>query len=263
MSHTRDRSRSSLKHKGIVDADFAAEKDHGQVVAHRPGLDGVVDGVDERFAAVELRELELGIVPGRAALPFELVKLGPRRQLVERQANPVERRIERAPQRLERHGQQPLDLAGDFAALPCRNVRLVAGDAGLRVGVRAAADGHEGDGARVGMLDKVLGVAGPIAADEIVGERDAVARIADVERSNLPVEVLDDQQRQVVIDRTAGRAAIDGEADLADAPTQPRRLSVRDRRQRRLLDPVGELARVAVDVRLMLRGNRRAENGIG
>src|SRR5262249_56057476 len=97
-----------------------------------------------------------------------------------------------------------------------------------------AAEGQERGGAAPATLDVLLGVTGPVAADLVVRQRDAVAGVADVQRSDLALQVGNDQQRQVVIDRTTARAAVDSKADRADPPREPSRLAILQGRQGRL-----------------------------
>src|SRR5262249_27678190 len=149
------------------------------------------------------------------------------------------------------------DLRPLFAGHP----DLAAGDAGTGVAVAATADRDEGNAARVLSLDHLLSKAGPVAADSVVRQRDAVTGVADVNGPHLALVVLHDEDGQVVIDRTAARPPVDGEGDLADAPTQRRGPAILKGGEGNLLKFVGEGAGVAVDVLLVLLRDRLAEEG--
>ncbi|HEV7224412.1 MAG TPA: hypothetical protein VGN42_17010 [Pirellulales bacterium] len=114
-------------------------------------------------------------------------------------------------------------------------------------------------GAGMILFDRFLGIARPVAADAIVRERHGVAGIANPRGPQLAVEILHGQQRQIVIDRPARRAAVLGDRRAADSPREPCCLAVLERGQRDLLQMVGQLGRVAVDMRLVLRRNRHAK----
>ena len=75
----------------------------------------------------------------------------------------------------------------------------------------------------------------------------------------LPARIPHDQQRQIVIDRSAGRTSIGGEGNVADAPIQLCRLLIGECRQRDLFELIEKLARVAADVLLMFGWDRQAK----
>src|SRR5262249_54699148 len=150
---------------------------------------------------------------------------------------------------------------GHLAALGGGNLDLGPGDARARVTVGPAADGHQRDGALVVGLDALLGVAGPVAADAVVRQGDAVAGVGGEDGPEVTLLVAHRQQGEVVIDRAGGVAAVDGEAHLADAPAQPGRAAVGQGGEGDLLQVAHELPGVAVDVVLVVPGDGHAEQG--
>ena len=94
------------------------------------------------------------------------------------------------------------------------------------------------------LLDRLLGVAGPVAADLVVRQRHAVAGVAERRRArSLPSASLHGQHRQVVIDRPALGAAVDREIDRCRCRTRASPgLQVLQRGERDLLELVGQLA---------------------
>jgi len=66
--------------------------------------------------------------------------------------------------------EQALYFRGDLRPLADGHLRTVAGDTGAGVGIGAAANRDKRDGARVVVLDRLLGVAGPVTADLVVSK---------------------------------------------------------------------------------------------
>ena len=77
----------------------------------------------------------------------------------------------------------PAAVAAEPGPLLAFAVRI-AGDAGVGVGVRAATNGDQRNYSRVFRLDGVLGVASPVAADLVVGERHAVAGVRRIDSAD-------------------------------------------------------------------------------
>ena len=137
--------------------------------------------------------------------------------------------------------QYAFDFAGDFVAVALGDFGFVELDAGLRVGVGAAAHRDEGDGIGILVFELFGGVAGPVAADLEVGEDDAVAGVVDPDAADFAVEIDDGHHGQIVVDGAAFGAAVDREADVADAVGEARRLHVAECVEGCLLDFVDEL----------------------
>ena len=86
-----------------------------------------------------------------------------------------------------------------------------------------------------------------------------MAGVAEPDCAHFAILAAHDEQRQIVIDRAARRAAILREAHSSDAPLDFRGPNVLHGSERNFLERVDEFTRVAIDVRLMLLGNRHAE----
>ena len=69
-------------------------------------------------------------------------------------------------------------------------------------------------------------VAGPVAADPVITERHAVARIVGEDGSQLASDVMHGKQRQVMIDGATSGSTVLSEIDFSDAPRQSRRSSI-------------------------------------
>src|SRR5438445_12013362 len=72
----------------------------------------------------------------------------------------------------------------------------------LGVGIGATARHEQGRGTRMGALQKILGVAGPVAIDAIIraGERRAMTGVTKDDGAEVAVAVLDPQHRHFMID---------------------------------------------------------------
>jgi hypothetical protein len=88
-----------------------------------------------------------------------------------------------------------------------------------------------------GWLRSICSCANP-AADLIVGKRDAVTGVAQVDRPDSVGRIANNEDRQFMIDRSPFRPPIDRQINLADTPGEPRRLPVLKRCQRHLFELV-------------------------
>ena len=240
----------------VVDDDFAGEKHDRELIGEAPCLDRVVDIHGQRFAAVESREIHTGVMAdGVVALRTRLPLLA-RTRRVEGQVDAGILCGGRGGDLLERRGEQALYFIGDLPALVGGDLRGVAR---VGIGIRAAAGGHHGHRSGEVALDGILREAGPVAADEIIRKRHAMARVGEPDGAHFSIGLADDEKRQIVIDRAARCAAVFGEADAPDAPLDFGGANVFHRGEGDLFEVVGEFARVAVDLRLMIVGDRLSE----
>ena len=143
----------------------------------------------------------------------------------------------------------------------------------VRVGVGAAADGHQRDRPGMRAFDRLAGVARPVAAElvEVAAERGAVAGVVNQHGPHRAIGGGDAKHGERVIDGSAGIgaeedalvarfAAIDREAGGPLGPGESSRAAAVESGTRDLLDLVGQLAGVAVDPLLLLGGHRLAED---
>ena len=150
--------------------------------------------------------------------------------------------------------EDALDFGRQLRALAARDVNLVACHVRDGVVVHTAANRDERDGAGEAFLFNGADECGPVPPDKIVRQRHRVVGMRRQHRSQLalPGQVRT-ATRQRVIGGTADRAAVLREAHFPDAPGQARRLPVRQRLARDLLEVMGELCSVPVDVRLVFQ----------
>ena len=123
----------------------------------------------------------------------------------------------------------PEDLAdgfGEFEAETGGCICAVSEYAASWIGVGTAADGDGSFAAWVQSLDVFHGIAGPVAANEIVTERDTVAGVVGENRFEVTIRRVNSEYREVVIDRTAGSTAIEGKFQLTNTPCNLGRLAI-------------------------------------
>ena len=161
--------------------------------------------------ASSLSELHLGVVALGAFDFGALFPFGARRQRVERKRDLFQLALDVAVEAGQHGLKQPVDLRCDFVRVLLREFGFVVFYAALGIGIGAAADRDECHRAGIFFLDLCRGVTGPVAADFEVGQHHAMARVADVHGQNFAVGRSDLQHGQLMVDRSALRAAIDRE----------------------------------------------------
>ena len=168
-------------------------------------------------------------------------------------------------------GEQPIDLGRRRGAVLLGVVEVAPR---LGIGVGPAADDGDRHGAGRLPLDLVAGVSGPLGADlvELAPQRRAMAGVTEQHGADLARRVDRRQHGQARVDRPVRidaepdplplleHPAVGREAGPALAPRQARRLAVRQRRQRDLLDRVGQLAGITLDPLGLVGGERLAED---
>src|SRR5688572_4526525 len=88
-----------------------------------------------------------------------------------------------------------------------------------------------------------------------------MAGVAEVNRANLAIEVINGKHRQIVIDWSAFGSAIRGKACCPGAPRKSGWTNVFKCIQSGFLKIINELLRVSINVRLMRLGNRQSKKG--
>ncbi len=170
---------------------------------------GIGDAGGKFFAGIEFGELDFGevAVGGGGFGTFDpSFVLG---DFLKREFDRLKLAIDGASDWSRGSTEHAFDFAGDFVAVALGDFCLVEFDAGLRVGVGAAAHRDEGDGVGILVFDLFGGVAGPVAADLEIGEDDAVAGVIDPDAADFAVRVDDGHDGEIVVDGAAFGAAVD------------------------------------------------------
>jgi hypothetical protein len=245
--------------EGVVDDGFAGEEDDGEGVAEDPGLDRVIDFFGQGFAAVEAGEVDAGVVADGVLFLGAHFPFGAGARCVEGEIEAPVMGGWVAGDRFEIGREKAFYFLRDLVALVPANVGFGSGDARVGIGISAAADRGERDRAGEKFLDAVLGEAGPVAADFVVGERDAMAGVAEIDRAEFAAGFVHGQEGEIMIDGTSFGAAVGGKSDRACAPGETGRSSILECGQGDVLESVDEFGGVAIDVVLMVVRDGNAE----
>ena len=162
---------------------------------------------------------------------------------------------------LKRSLRQAEGRLGDFEPLSTGDIGLVSRDArgGVRVGATADRDQRGRPGKEP--FEMLAGIAGPIARDAVVGEGHGVAGVRDVHAADGTVGVADEQQGEIVIDRTARSAAVASEARATNGPLEAGGLPLGEGVAGGFSGEAEKLLGVVVDVALVVGGNGDTEEG--
>ena len=204
----------------VIDDDFSGKEDPREFVTKGNGLNRITDLRHQRFAAIQSSQLSSCMMSDGILLLRPLFPLFPTRQRREFQSHTLNQGCRRLCQSLQLCRKQTLDLFRNFLAETFGSIRTRSQNSAPRIGVGSASDGDQGLASWIAALDMIHGKSGPVATDHVVTERHAMAGIVRKDGSQFAVEILDRQQRQIVIHRTAVRAAIHRKRDVADSPRQ-------------------------------------------
>jgi hypothetical protein len=252
----------ALQSDGIVDDHLPREKHPGKGVTERDGLNGVADLGGRLFTPFDSLQLGPGMMADRPSLAGTILPAGAVGQGHQLEREAIEggprRRGDRFPWALE----EPIDLVGHLSAEQIGNLPIPPDHTPSRIGVGSAADRDHRLTAGMPAFEMVDGVPGPVAADHRVGERDTVTGVGGEQAAEPAVRFLDHEDREVVVDRPAGGAAIEGEAEPAGGVGKHRRSAVCEGHQGDLFEFGLQNRAVGEDAGPAVGGNRLTEQGV-
>ena len=152
--------------------------------------------------ALEHRDPQL---PVKSSLRFQLLPIGPRLGILQRQLHCRSRHGRGSSQLAHPVSQQPLNFSSDCPAMAFRNLQVATR---LGTNVRPASNRHEGRGRGKGLFHRVVGKARPVPAHMVPpANGGAVAGIVRPQNPHPAVTILRCQNRKTVINRSAALKA--------------------------------------------------------
>ena len=135
-------------------------------------------------------------------LPFIAIRQGSQVQV-----NGRKHHIQWPRQRAQLLLQKARDPGTDFSHMYRGDfIRRSSTADGIRIG--STTHRHQRNHTWVASLNTLLGITRPIPTDPVVRKRRAVARVAQIDRSQLPGQIFDDQDRQIMVNWTSLGATI-------------------------------------------------------